>query len=204
MLRKKLVAAQKRGETRALWLGLGMMACSAMMYLFIGIVLVYLHRRSVWADKSECDVVKANIKEDQCSSIEGSEDKYIFHYPCLEVYVNLTHLGQVVMLYYTEQTVERNPKCSYIPLVMGNYEQVQQQVEEARDYFRMNQRIPCHYDPSGEEKSVLFKRLYPPEGFLIAFACPSMLLIGGILIVILVKLNQYLALVSARQRRTVM
>ncbi|XP_026544316.1 calcium-activated potassium channel subunit beta-1 [Notechis scutatus] len=197
MLHKKVVAAQKRGETKALWLGLAMMACSSLMYLFIGIVLVPLHRGSVWADESECNVVRANIKEKvHCSFIEGSEDKDIFHYPCLEVYVNLTHLGQIVMLYHTEITVNRNPKCSYIPPDMENYKQVQQKVEEIRDNFRKHQWFLCHYDPSRKEKSVLLKRLYPPEGLLIAFAWPSMLLIGGILIVILVKLSQYLAFVS--------
>lgn len=40
MLAKKLVTAQKRGETRALCLGLGMVACSMMMYFFIGITIV--------------------------------------------------------------------------------------------------------------------------------------------------------------------
>lgn len=53
----------------------------------------------------------ANIKEKvHCSFIEGPEDKNIFHYPCLEIYVNLTHLGQLVILYHTEITVDRNPK----------------------------------------------------------------------------------------------
>ncbi|XP_007428727.1 putative calcium-activated potassium channel subunit beta [Python bivittatus] len=203
MLGKKLVAAQKRGETRALCLGLGMMACSAMMYLFIGIVLVPLHKRSVWAEESECNLVRANIKEKvHCSFNEGSGDKDIFRYPCLEVYVNLTHLGQVVMLYHTEETVDRNPKCSYIPPDMENYREVQQQVEKIRDNFRKHQTFLCHYDPSRKEESVLLKRLYPPEGLLIAFAWPSLLLIGGILIIIMVKLSQYLAVVSATQHRT--
>ena len=40
MLGKKLVTAQKRGETRALCLGLGMVACSMMIYFFIGITIV--------------------------------------------------------------------------------------------------------------------------------------------------------------------
>ncbi|XP_039208906.1 calcium-activated potassium channel subunit beta-1 isoform X3 [Crotalus tigris] len=177
MLQKKVVATtQKRGETRALWLGLGMMACSAMMYLFIGLVLVPLHRKSVWADESECNLVRANIKEKvHCSFVEGSEDKDIFHYPCLEVYVNITLLGQEVMLYHTENTVNRNPKCSYIPPEMENYKKVQQHVKEIRDNFRKHRTFLCHYDPSRTVESVLLKRLYPPEGLLIAFAWPKMM-----------------------------
>ncbi|XP_063148514.1 calcium-activated potassium channel subunit beta-1 isoform X2 [Candoia aspera] len=158
--------------------------------------------RSVWDEESECNLVRANIKEKvHCSFNEGSGDKDTFHYPCLEVYVNLTNLGQMVMLYHTEDTVHRNRKCSYIPPDMENYTEVQQQVENVRDNFRKHQTFLCHYDPSGKEKSVLLKRLYPPEGLLVAFAWPSLLLIGGILIVIMVKLTQYLAVISATQRR---
>lgn len=66
--------------------------------------------------------MRANIKEKvHCSFVEGSEDKDIFHYPCLEVYVNLTHLGRVVMLYHTENTVDRNPKVCVLDIKTVNY-----------------------------------------------------------------------------------
>ncbi|XP_063269678.1 calcium-activated potassium channel subunit beta-1 isoform X3 [Prinia subflava] len=111
MLGKKLVTAQKRGETRALCLGLGMVACSMMMYFFIGITIVPFYTNSVWTTETVCKVLKANIKDKVfCPNSEGSEDEEIFPYPCLQVWVNLTASGQEVMLYQTEDTLERNPK----------------------------------------------------------------------------------------------
>lgn len=58
-----------------------------------------------------CKVLKANIKDKVfCPNSKGSEDEEIFPYPCLQVWVNLTASGQEVMLYQTEDTLERNPK----------------------------------------------------------------------------------------------
>ena len=58
-----------------------------------------------------CKVLKANIKDKVLrTNSEGSEDEDTFPYPCLQVWVNLTASGQEVMLYQTEDTLERNPK----------------------------------------------------------------------------------------------
>lgn len=58
-----------------------------------------------------CKVLKANIKDKVfCPNSKGPEDEEIFPYPCLQVWVNLTASGQEVMLYQTEDTLERNPK----------------------------------------------------------------------------------------------
>lgn len=66
---------------------------------------------SVWTTETVCKVLKANIKDKAfCPNSEGSEDEEIFPYPCLQVWVNLTASGQEVMLYQTEDTLERNPK----------------------------------------------------------------------------------------------
>lgn len=66
---------------------------------------------SVWTTETVCKVLKANIKDKVfCPNSEGSEDEEIFPYPCLQVWVNLTASGQEVMLYQTEDTLEKNPK----------------------------------------------------------------------------------------------
>lgn len=66
---------------------------------------------SVWTTETVCKVLKANIKDKAfCPNREGSEDEEVFPYPCLQVWVNLTASGQEVMLYQTEDTLERNPK----------------------------------------------------------------------------------------------
>ncbi|KAF7249405.1 putative calcium-activated potassium channel subunit beta [Varanus komodoensis] len=108
---KKLVTAQKRGETRAICLGLGMVACSVFMYFFIGVTIVPLYQRSVWTKESVCKLMKASLeKKVQFPFSEGFGDENTFHYPCLKVQVNLTRLGKLVMLHHTEDTVYRNPK----------------------------------------------------------------------------------------------
>ncbi|XP_073212080.1 calcium-activated potassium channel subunit beta-1 isoform X7 [Lepidochelys kempii] len=113
MLGKKLVTAQKRGETRALCLGLGMVACSVMMYFFVGITIMPSYVNSVWTKETTCKLLKTNIKDKvQCSFNNGEGDENIFQYPCLEVLVDLNFSGQEVMLYHTEETQERNPKIS--------------------------------------------------------------------------------------------
>ncbi|XP_053154616.1 calcium-activated potassium channel subunit beta-1 [Hemicordylus capensis] len=201
MLGKKLVTSQKRGEPRAACLGFGMVACSMIMYCFILIVIVPLYRRSVWTKRGLCKVMNTSIYENvHYPFIEDSEEN-TFHYPCLEVQVNLTPLGQVVMLYHTEKTVYKNPKCSYIPPDGEDYREAQKCVESIRDMLRKQPTFDCHYDPSREEKSAIFERLYRPEHINCAFIWSTLMLIGGALIVILVKLNQYVAVLSTSQKR---
>ncbi|XP_028573354.1 calcium-activated potassium channel subunit beta-1 isoform X1 [Podarcis muralis] len=203
MLGKKPVTAQKRGETRALCLGLGMVACSVIMYFFIGITIVPLYNKSVWTNKGICELKNASIKEQQqCLFNDGSSDENKFQYPCLDIMVNLTPVGQVVKLYHQEETVFRNPKCSYIPPTLKNYTAVQENVEKVRQNFTEAQVFYCYYDPSGQEATVLLYRQYLPEFLLFTFVWPSLMLIGGVLIIVLVKISQYFSILLAPQYRT--
>ncbi|NXO05491.1 KCMB1 protein, partial [Rhinopomastus cyanomelas] len=200
MLGKKLVTAQKRGETRALCLGLGMVACSMMMYFFIGITIVPFYTKSVWTTETVCKVLKANIKEQVlCPNSRGSEDEESFPYPCLQVWVNLTASGQAVMLYQTEDTLERNPQCSYVPSKSENPTEVKARIETIASNFKKYQTFPCYYDPGGMQTSVILTRLYPPKGLLFAFLWPTLMFTGGCLIIFLVKISQYVSVLSAWQ-----
>ncbi|XP_044310349.1 putative calcium-activated potassium channel subunit beta [Varanus komodoensis] len=200
---KKLVTAQKRGETRAICLGLGMVACSVFMYFFIGVTIVPLYQRSVWTKESVCKLMKASLeKKVQFPFSEGFGDENTFHYPCLKVQVNLTRLGKLVMLHHTEDTVYRNPKCSFIPPNTLNHSAVQKLVKNITDNFRRVQIFPCYYDPSREEKNALLCRLYSLDGLIFAFFWPTLMLLGGVLIVIMVKVSQYFSVLSASQSRT--
>ncbi|TRZ08596.1 hypothetical protein HGM15179_018510, partial [Zosterops borbonicus] len=191
LLQKKkhnLVTAQKRGETRALCLGLGMVACSMMMYFFIGITIVPFYTNSVWTTETVCKVLKANIKDKVfCPNSKGSEDEEIFPYPCLQVWVNLTASGQEVMLYQTEDTLEKNPKCSYVPDKLENSKEVKARIETIASNFKKYQTFPCYYDPGGTQTSVILSRLYPSKGLLFAFLWPTLMFTGGCLIIVLVK-----------------
>ncbi|XP_048343171.1 calcium-activated potassium channel subunit beta-1 isoform X2 [Sphaerodactylus townsendi] len=136
MMGKKLVAAQNRGEIRALFLGLGMLACSVLMYFFIGTTIVPKYKRSIWTKESICKLMKASIKEKvYCIFNKDSGEENIFRYPCLVVQVNLTAFGQMAMLYHKEDTWIRNPKCSYIPGNLENYTQVEKEVESVKKKF---------------------------------------------------------------------
>ncbi|XP_034961110.1 calcium-activated potassium channel subunit beta-1 [Zootoca vivipara] len=200
MLGKKLVTAQKRGETRAFCLGLGMVACSVIMYFFIGITIVPLYNKSVWTNKGVCELENASIKEQQ--QCDSSSDENKFQYPCLDIMVNLTPVGQVVKLYHQEETVFRNPKCSYIPPTLKNYTAVQENVEKVRQNFTEAQLFYCYYDPSRQEATVLLNREYLPERLFFTFVWPSLMLIGGVLIIVLVKISQYFSIFLAPQTRT--
>ncbi|XP_064581370.1 calcium-activated potassium channel subunit beta-1 isoform X3 [Zonotrichia leucophrys gambelii] len=170
MLGKKLVTAQKRGETRALCLGLGMVACSMMMYFFIGITIVPFYTKSVWTTETVC-----------------------------KVWVNLTASGQEVMLYQTEDTLERNPKCSYVPDKLENSKEVKARIETIASNFKKYQTFPCYYDPGGTQPNVILSRLYPAKGLLFAFLWPTLMFTGGCLIIVLVKISQYVSVLSAWQ-----
>ncbi|XP_019362072.1 PREDICTED: calcium-activated potassium channel subunit beta-1 [Gavialis gangeticus] len=199
MLAKKLVTAQKRGETRALCLGLGMVACSMVMYFFIGITIVPLYTSSVWTKNTTCKVLKTNIKEKvDCSCCEEANDSY----PCLEVWVNLNFSGQEVMLYHTEDTWRRNRKCSYIPTKKETAKEVKQLIETIAENFRRYQTFPCYCDPEGKQTSVIYSKLYQLKDLPFAFLWPSLMLTGGILIVVMVKVNQYMSVFSAWQYKT--
>ncbi|NWT79993.1 KCMB1 protein, partial [Lanius ludovicianus] len=200
MLGKKLVTAQKRGETRALCLGLGMVACSMMMYFFIGITIVPFYTKSVWTTETVCKVLKTNIKDNVfCPHNEGSEDEENFPYPCLQVWVNVTASGQEVMLYQTEDTLERNPKCSYVPDKLENSKEVKARIETIASNFKKYQTFPCYYDPGGTQTNVILSRLYPSKGLLFAFLWPTLMFTGGCLIIVLVKISQYVSVLSAWQ-----
>ncbi|KFP80343.1 PREDICTED: calcium-activated potassium channel subunit beta-1 [Acanthisitta chloris] len=200
MLGKKLVTAQKRGETRAMCLGLGMVACSMMIYFFIAVTMVPTYNKSVWTTEAVCKLLKVNIKDRAlCPSSEDSEDGDSFPYPCLQVWVNLTASGQEVMLYDNEDTLSRNAKCSYVPDKPEYSKEVKAQVELIASIFRNKQTFRCYYDPGGTQTNVIVNRLYPPGGLLCAFLWPTLMFTAGCLIILLVKLSQYFSVLSAGQ-----
>ncbi|NXV11334.1 KCMB1 protein, partial [Cepphus grylle] len=200
MLGKKLVTAQKRGETRALCLGLGMVACSMMMYFFIGITIVPFYTKSVWTTETMCKVLKANIMDKVlCPNSKGSEDEDIFPYPCLQVWVNLTASGQEVMLYQTEDTLERNPK--------GPYSEALLQPNTLQGYINSDLGCPKqeHFQNSKPnmlrlQVLIFLKKLYRvSQSLLFAFLWPTLMFTGGCLIIVLVKISQYFSVLSAWQ-----
>lgn len=176
--KRKTVTALKAGEDRAILLGLAMMVCSIMMYFLLGITLLRSYMQSCGPD---------------CWKLS--------QYPCLQVYVNLTSSGEKLLLYHTEETMKINQKCSYIPKCGNNFEESMSLVSVVMENFRRHQHFPCYSDPEGNQKSVILTKLYSSNVLFHSLFWPTCMMAGGVAIVAMVKLTQYLSLLCERIQR---
>uniref|UniRef100_A0A663E3Z9 Calcium-activated potassium channel subunit beta-2 n=2 Tax=Accipitrinae TaxID=8955 RepID=A0A663E3Z9_AQUCH len=200
--KRKTVTALKAGEDRAILLGLAMMVCSIMMYFLLGITLLRSYMQSVWTEEAQCSLLNASITETfNCSFSCGPDCWKISQYPCLQVYVNLTSSGQKLLLYHTEETMKINSECSYIPKCGKNYEESMSLVNVVMENFRKYQRFSCFYDPEGIQKNVILTKLYSSNVLFHSLFWPTCMMIGGVAIVAMVKLTQYLSLLCERIQR---
>ncbi|XP_025916728.1 calcium-activated potassium channel subunit beta-2 isoform X1 [Apteryx rowi] len=200
--KRKTVTALKAGEDRAILLGLAMMVCSIMMYFLLGITLLRSYMQSVWTEEAQCTLLNASITETfNCSFSCGPDCWKISQYPCLQVYVNLTSSGQKLLLYHTEETMKINSECSYIPKCGKNYEESMSLVNVVMENFRKYQRFSCFYDPEGVQKNVILTKLYSSNVLFHSLFWPTCMMIGGVAIVAMVKLTQYLSLLCERIQR---
>ncbi|XP_068958378.1 calcium-activated potassium channel subunit beta-1 [Petaurus breviceps papuanus] len=189
---KNLVTAQIRGETRALCLGAVMVVCSAITYYILGTTVLPLHQKSVWSRESICHLIETDIRDH-----EKLDGKKVPQYPCL--WVNVSAIGKSAILYHTEETKEKNCQCTYIPESLEDYQQARTKVENIRVRFLERQTFPCYSDPDETEKSILLVRLYTPQTLLKWLFWPTFMLTGGILIIMMVKLNQSLSILAAQR-----
>ncbi|XP_059555150.1 calcium-activated potassium channel subunit beta-1 isoform X2 [Myotis daubentonii] len=98
---KKLVMAQKRGETRALCLGVAMVVCAVIAYYILCTTMLPLCQKSVWTQESTCHLIETNIRDQ-----EELEGRKVAQYPCL--WVNVSAVGRWAVLYHTEDTWDQN------------------------------------------------------------------------------------------------
>nr|ACH99100.1 large-conductance calcium-activated potassium channel beta 1 [Rattus norvegicus] len=189
---KKLVMAQKRGETRALCLGVAMVVCAAITYYILGTTVLPLYQKSVWTQESTCLLVETNIKDQ-----EELEGRKVPQYPCL--WVNVSAVGRWAMLYHTEDTRDQNQQCSYIPRNLDNYQTALVDVKKVRANFYKHHNFYCFSAPQVNETSVVYQRLYGPQILLFSFFWPTFLLTGGLLIIAMVKLNRSLSVLAAQK-----
>lgn len=189
---KKLVMAQKRGETRALCLGVAMVVCAAITYYILGTTVLPLYQKSVWTQESTCHLIETNIKDQ-----EELEGRKVPQYPCL--WVNVSAVGRWAMLYHTEDTRDQNQQCSYIPRNLDNYQTALVDVKKVRANFYKHHNFYCFSAPQVNETSVVYQRLYGPQILLFSFFWPTFLLTGGLLIIAMVKLNRSLSILAAQK-----
>ncbi|XP_059030269.1 calcium-activated potassium channel subunit beta-1 [Mustela lutreola] len=189
---KKLVMAQKRGETRALCLGVAMVVCAVIAYYILGTTVLPLYQKSVWTQKSTCHLIETSIREQ-----EELEGKKVPQYPCL--WVNVSAVGRWAVLYHTEDTRDQNQQCSYIPDSLENYQAARADVEKVRATFHEKQIFYCFSATRENETTVLYQRLYGPRTLLFSLFWPTFLLTGGLLIIAMVKINQSLSILAAQK-----
>ncbi|XP_077015491.1 calcium-activated potassium channel subunit beta-2 [Tamandua tetradactyla] len=200
--KRKTVTALKAGEDRAILLGLTMMVCSIMMYFLLGITLLRSYMQSVWTEESQCTLLNASITETfNCSFSCGPDCWKLSQYPCLQVYVNLSSSGERLLLYHTEETMKINQKCSYIPKCGRNFEESMSLVNVVMENFRKYQHFSCYSDPEGNQKSVILTKLYSSNVLFHSLFWPTCMMAGGVVIVAMVKLTQYLSLLCERIQR---
>ncbi|XP_007105324.1 calcium-activated potassium channel subunit beta-2 [Neophocaena asiaeorientalis asiaeorientalis] len=197
--KRKTVTALKAGEDRAILLGLAMMVCSIMMYFLLGITLLRSYMQSVWTEEAQCTLLNASITETfNCSFSCGPDCWKLSQYPCLQVYVNLTSSGEKLLLYHTEETMKINHECSYIPKCGKNFEESMSLVNVVMENFRKYQHFSCYSDPEGNQKSVILTKLYSSNVLFHSLFWPTCMMAGGVAIVAMVKLTQYLSLLCER------
>ncbi|XP_025862983.1 calcium-activated potassium channel subunit beta-3 [Vulpes vulpes] len=100
------------GEDRAMLLGFAMMGFSVLMFFLLGITILKPFLLSTQREESNCTVIRTHIMDDwmDCAFTCGVDCRGEGKYPCLQVFVNLTHSGQKALLHYNEEAVQINSK----------------------------------------------------------------------------------------------
>lgn len=187
---KKLVTAQKRGETRALCLGVAMVVCAAISYYILGTTMLPLYQKSVWIQEVKCQLIETNIRDQ-----EELGGKKVPQYPCL--WVNVSTMGQWTVLYYTEDTRDQNQQCSYIPSSLDSYQEALAEVEKVRAKFQERQVFSCFLTTQENDTSILYQ--HGSQDLLFSLLWPTLLLTCGLIIIAMVKINQSLSILAAQK-----
>ncbi|KAM9322361.1 calcium-activated potassium channel subunit beta-2-like [Pholidichthys leucotaenia] len=192
--KKKTVTALKPGEDRAILLGLGMILSSVMMYFVLGVTMLRSYAESVWTEEGVCVVVNSTVTADMnCSYNCGSDCWRVSKYPCLQVYVSVNSTGRVSRLSHNEETQDASSECFYVPRCQKDSGAMHAMIVNISEHLKANQQISCYYDPSEQQETVLLTRLYDHAVVFHSLLWPSCMLVGGILIIMMVKLTQYLS-----------
>ncbi|XP_029355286.1 calcium-activated potassium channel subunit beta-2 isoform X2 [Echeneis naucrates] len=200
--KRKTVTALKAGEDRAILLGLSMVFFSVMMYFVLGITILRSYSDSVWTDEVTCTIVNASITWDvNCSYSCGAECWRSSRYPCLQVYVSLNSSGKVMRLLHNEDTQDSNPECFYIPKCHKDYTATHAIVQNISERLRSQHTVQCFKDPTDRMDSAILTQLYGRVAVFHSLFWPTCTLIGGTLIIAMVKLTQYLSIMCERLSR---
>ncbi|XP_014072226.1 calcium-activated potassium channel subunit beta-2 isoform X1 [Salmo salar] len=200
--KRKTVTALKAGEDRAILLGLSMILFSVMMYFVLGITMVRSYSDSVWTEESSCTVLNSTIMaEINCTYSCGSECRKSSKYPCLQVFVSLNTSGKVVRLSHNEEAQDTNPKCFYVPKCRKDYNAMHTVIMNISERLKTQQQVLCYTDPGEQQDSALLTRIYGRVAVFHSLFWPTCTLIGGTIIIAMVKLTQYLSIMCEQVGR---
>ncbi|XP_062411403.1 calcium-activated potassium channel subunit beta-2 isoform X1 [Sardina pilchardus] len=200
--KRKTVTALKAGEDRAILLGLSMILFSVMMYFVLGITMVRSYSDSVWTEESSCTVLNSTVvAEINCTYSCGSECWKSSRYPCLQVFVSLNTSGRVLRLSHNEEAQDANPECFYVPKCRKDHSTMYTMVLNISERLKLHQQVPCYHDPAERQDSVLLTRLYGRGAVFHSLFWPTCMLVGGTLIIAMVKLTQYLSILCEQISR---
>nr|XP_023686330.1 calcium-activated potassium channel subunit beta-2-like isoform X2 [Paramormyrops kingsleyae] len=192
--KRKAVRAYKAGEDRAILLGLTMVICAAMMYFILGVTVVRPYLDSVWTEESICTVLNSTvIAEMNCSYSCGIDCRGVARYPCLQVFVRINASGRIARLSQSEDSQELSSQCFYMPKCNRDQTMARVVIRNITERLRVRQRLPCFHDPSEQQENVLLTRQHGDAGALQSLLWPSCVLTIGLIIVLMVKLTQYLS-----------
>ncbi|XP_078790967.1 calcium-activated potassium channel subunit beta-2 isoform X2 [Oryzias latipes] len=195
--KKKTVTALQAGEDRAILLGLGMILSSFMMYFVLGITILRYYAESVWTEEGVCVVLNSTVTADMnCSYHCGSDCWRVSKYPCLQVYVSVNNTGRVCRLSHNEETQDASSECVYVPRCQKDstaMQTIKDMIVNISLHLKVNKQVTCYYDPSEEQDTVLLTRIYNHSMVIHSLLWPSCMLFGGALIILMVKLTQYLS-----------
>ncbi|XP_017275668.1 calcium-activated potassium channel subunit beta-2 isoform X2 [Kryptolebias marmoratus] len=189
--KKKTVTALKPGEDRAILLGLGMILASFMVYFVLGITILRSYADSVWMEEGLCVVLNSTVTgEVNCSYSCGADCWRASRYPCLQVYVSVNNTGRLA---HNEETQDASSECVYVPRCQKDSAAMLSVVMDISERLKVNQQVPCYYDPDEHQGTVLLTRVYDHSVVFHSLLWPSCMLTGGALIIVMVKLTQYLS-----------
>uniref|UniRef100_A0A3Q4MMQ1 Potassium calcium-activated channel subfamily M regulatory beta subunit 2 n=1 Tax=Neolamprologus brichardi TaxID=32507 RepID=A0A3Q4MMQ1_NEOBR len=137
---------------------------------------------SVWTDETSCTIVNSTIVWDvNCSYSCGTECWKRSRYPCLQVYVSLNSSGKNSSTLYTNT--------------------MQVLVQNISERLRSQHTLQCFVDRTDKTDSAILTQIYSQIAVFHSLFWPTCTLIGGSVIIAMVKLTQYLSVVCDRLSR---
>lgn len=144
-------------------LGFAMMGFSVLMFFVLGVTILKSFLLSTQREESNCTIIHAYVTDHwmDCAFSCGMDCRGQGKYPCLQVFVNLTHSGQKVLLHYNEEAVQINSQCFYTPKCHRDRNYLLSGALDIKEFFDHKNGTPfsCFYSPDGQsEDAILIKK----------------------------------------------